>query len=238
MFEFIKTFMDDIQKKALEKQEKLNNYISSIDDEIVKNSWFTPLKHWGTNIKSHDLIIDNFWNYDFKVKWFFPIVFLWMFSIPLIVTIVILLKELSIGWLNIDFWSYIWQIIFSLIFITPALLLFYFLFRSYIFDFQNWYFYDTRYQNKLFELIGQEKYKDKIIPIKEIQSLQIVSERVHGKNTSYTSYELNMILKDSKRINIIVHWNLEEIRKNADELANKLWVKIYDLTKVYIENFY
>jgi hypothetical protein len=44
MFEFVKTFMEDIQKKALEKQEKLNNYINSIDEEIVKNSSFLPLK--------------------------------------------------------------------------------------------------------------------------------------------------------------------------------------------------
>jgi hypothetical protein len=44
MFEFIKTFMDDIAKKAQEKQEKLNNYLNSIDDEIVKKSSFIPLK--------------------------------------------------------------------------------------------------------------------------------------------------------------------------------------------------
>ncbi len=238
MFEFIKTFAEEAQKKILEKQEKINNYVNSIDDEIVKNSWFTPIKRWWTNIKSHELIIDNFWNYVFKVKWFFPIVFLWLFSIPLIATLIIFFKDLQILWVNTDFWSYTWQIIFSLIFITPAWLLFYFLFRSYIFDIQNWYFYDTRLTKKLFELVEQEKYKDKIIQIKEIQALQIISERVHGKNTSYTSYELNMILKSSKRINIIDHWNLEEIRKNADELANKLWVKVYDLTKIYVENFY
>jgi len=41
MFEFVKTY---IQKKALEKQERFNNYISSIDEEIVKNSSFIPLK--------------------------------------------------------------------------------------------------------------------------------------------------------------------------------------------------
>lgn len=238
MFEFIKTFMDDIQKKAQEKEDLLNNYINSIDDEIVKKSSFLPLKRWWTNIKSHDLIIDEYWNYIFKVKWLFPIVFLWLFSIPLIATLIIFLKDLQILWANTDFWNYVWQIVFSLIFIAPAWLLFYFLFRSYIFDFQNWYFYDTRLTKKLFELVEQEKYKDKIIPIREIQALQIVSERVHGKNTSYTSYELNMILKDSGRINIIDHWNLEEIRKNADELANKLWVKVYDLTKIYVENFY
>lgn len=238
MFEFIKTFMDDIAKKAQEKQEKLNNYLNSIDDEIVKKSSFIPLKRWWTNIKSHYLIIDIFWNYIFKVKWLFPIVFLWLFSIPLIATLVFFLKDLQILWANTDFWSYVWQIIFSLIFIAPAWLLFHFLFRSYIFDFQNWYFYDTRLTKKLFELLPKEKYKDKIIPIKEIQALQIISERVHGKNTSYTSYELNMILKDSSRVNIIDHWNLDEIRKNAENLTNKLWVKVYDLTKIYVENFY
>gem|GEM_PF-4374567 len=44
MFEFVKTFMEDIQKKVLEKQERFNNYISSINEEIVKNSSFIPLK--------------------------------------------------------------------------------------------------------------------------------------------------------------------------------------------------
>ncbi|MDD5213897.1 MAG: hypothetical protein PHG82_05715, partial [Candidatus Gracilibacteria bacterium] len=234
VFEFIKTFVDDIQKKALEKQEKLNNYVNSIDDEIVKKSSFIPIKRGGTNIKSHDLIIDNNGNYLFKVKGFFPIVFLAMFSIPLIATIITLLKDLSVGGLNIDFGSYIGQIIFSLLFLTPALILFYFLYRSYIFDFQNGYFYDTRLGKKLFELLNNEKYKTKIIPIKEIHSLQIVSERVHGKNTSYTSYELNIILKDSSRVNIIDHGNLEEIRKNASELSAKLGVKVYDLTSIYV----
>lgn len=47
-----------------------------------------------------------------------------------------------------------------------------------------------------------------------------------------------MVLKDSRRVNVIDHWNLEEIRKNADELASKLWVKIYDITQFYTENFY
>lgn len=47
-----------------------------------------------------------------------------------------------------------------------------------------------------------------------------------------------MILKNSSRVNIIDLWNLEEIRKNASELANKLWVKVYDITEIYVENFY
>lgn len=240
MLGFVKTFMEDIAKKGQEKQEKLNNYLNSIDDEIVKNSSFIPLKRGWTNIKSHDLIIDNNWNYLFQVKWFFPILFLIMFSIPLIATSIIIASDFitkkTLSWDMI--WDFFGQIIFSFIFLAPAWILFYFLYRSYIFDFQNGYFYDTRLAKKLFELLHQEKYKNKIIPISEIYAIQIISERVHGKNTTYTSYELNMILKDSRRVNVIDHGNIEEIRKNADELANKLWVKVYDFTKILIENFY
>lgn len=236
MFEFVKTFMEDIQKKALEKQERFNNYISSINEEIVKNSSFIPLKRGWTNIKSHDLIIENNWNYLFKVKWFFPEVFLGIFFTPIITTIIILYsKNFEV---NNMFWEFLWLIIYSIIFSWLAWLIFYSLHRSYIFDFQNWYFYDTIYTQKLFEFLRDEKYKNKIISLKEIQALQIISERVHGKNTTYTSYELNMILKNSSRVNIIDHWNLEEIRKNASELANKLWVKVYDITEIYVENFY
>ncbi len=241
MFQFIKTFIEDIQKKALEKQEKLSNYLNSIDDEIVKNSSFLPLKRGWTNIKSHDLIIENNWNYLFQVKWFFPILFLAMFSVPIIMTLIIIGSELY----NTNFQihsdmvgEFLWPILISIIFLFPAWILFYFLYRSYLFDFQNWYFYDTIYTQKLFEFLRDEKYKNKIISLKEIQALQIISERMHGKNTTYTSYELNMILKNSSRVNIIDHWNLEEIRKNASELANKLWVKVYDITEIYVENFY
>ncbi len=241
MFEFVKTFMEDIAKQAQEKQEKLNNYLSSIDDEIVKNSSFLPLKRGWTNIKSHDLIIDNNWNYLFQVKWFFLILFLIMFSVPIIMTLIIIGGELYNSNFQIHsdmVGEFLWPIIISIISLFPAGTLFYFLYRSYLFDFQSWYFYDTRYAKKLFELIQNEKYKDKIISLNEIEALQVVSERVHGKNTSYTSYELNMILKNSSRVNIIDHWNLEEIRKNASELANKLWVKVYDITEIYVENFY
>jgi hypothetical protein len=136
------------------------------------------------------------------------------------------------------FWEFVWLIIFSIIYSWLAWLIFYSLHRSYIFDFQNWYFYDTIYTQKLFEFLQDEKYKNKIISLNEIEALQIISERLHSKNTSYTSYELNMILKNSSRVNIIDHWNLEEIRKNASELANKLWVKVYDITEIYVENFY
>jgi hypothetical protein len=38
IIESIKKFIEEAQKKAFEKQEKYNNFINSIDDEIVKKA--------------------------------------------------------------------------------------------------------------------------------------------------------------------------------------------------------
>ena len=39
----------------------------------------------------------------------------------------------------------------------------------------------------------------------QIHALQIVSERCHGKKRSYYSYELNLVLHDGARLNVIDH---------------------------------
>lgn len=70
-------------------------------------------------------------------------------------------------------------------------------------------------------MIGNPKYEKKIISLSDVHVLQILSEYVNGKS-SFTSFELNLILKDSTRVNVIDHGNLEEIRNNAQTLANTL----------------
>ncbi len=234
MFEYFKNLIEEAKRKQEEEEKRIKDIINSSKDEVIWKTSFLPLSRWWASFKTHTLIIDDFWNIIFKVKMWFPIIFIVAFWIPLIVTTIKIFIDIVNGEiLNIDsIWMFIWEILFSLIFLIPIFLIFYFTSKSKIFDFQNWYYYDLRNQKKLFELLNNEKYKNKIIPIKEIHALQILKKRVTWKNSSYDSFELNMILRDSSRINIIDHWNLEEIRKNADELSNKLRVKIYDITNL------
>ena len=48
MLEFVKTFIENIElgieKKAKEKQERLDAYLISVSDEIIKKTSFIPLK--------------------------------------------------------------------------------------------------------------------------------------------------------------------------------------------------
>jgi hypothetical protein len=111
-------------------------------------------------------------------------------------------------------------------------IIFYFIFVSKIFDFQNWYYYNLRYQKNIYSLLNDQKYKNKIISISQIHAIQIIKERVSTKNSSYNSYEFNLILKDSSRVNVIDHWNLEKLRENANQIAARLWIKIWDITTI------
>lgn len=68
-------------------------------------------------------------------------------------------------------------------------------------------------------------------PLSEIRALQLVSEYVRGDKSSYYSYELNLVLADASRINVVDHGNLEHLRADAQTLARFLDKPIWDATQ-------
>ena len=60
-----------MQEPIMENWEKIDTYINSIDDTIVKNSSFMPIKETVVVFEWTDLIIDNSWNITFKLNIFF-----------------------------------------------------------------------------------------------------------------------------------------------------------------------
>lgn len=198
--------------------------IETNEDEIVKNASFSQCKIGWKNFKTHKLITDNKWNFIFKATPFSSKLFLFMttiLSILFLTSIYTWIRHSQIPdvliW-QLIFWAFLW--------------LFYFRNNhSKIFDFQNGYFYDLKYRKNLEELIkNDENYSKYIIPINKIHALQIIWESIlfwRKWHIPYVSYELNAILKNSDRINIIDHKKLRIIQEEAQQLADKLWVKIY-----------
>ena len=67
-----------------------------------------------------------------------------------------------------------------------------------------------------------ERKKD-YTPFSQIIGLQLLTEECRGsKGSRFLSHELNLVLEDGKRINIIDHGGWENIKKDAEELAEKL----------------
>jgi len=44
-----------------------------------------------------------------------------------------------------------------------------------------------------------------VIPLSSIYAIQIIAERVSGKNSSFHSYEINLVLDGKKRVNVVDH---------------------------------
>jgi hypothetical protein len=65
-------------------------------------------------------------------------------------------------------------------------------------------------------------------PLAEIHALQIISERCSSKNGSYYSYELNLVLSDKRRINVVDHGNLTRLRGDAHTLSRFLDKPVWD----------
>lgn len=65
-------------------------------------------------------------------------------------------------------------------------------------------------------------------PLASIHALQLLTEYVSGNKNSYYSYELNLVLDDGSRINVVDHGNLERLRSDAQSLAQFLGKPVWD----------
>ncbi len=64
--------------------------------------------------------------------------------------------------------------------------------------------------------------------LESVHTLQLISEFCSGKDSSYFSYELNLILKSGDRINVFDHGNLKSARSDAKKLAEFLGCPLWD----------
>lgn len=73
------------------------------------------------------------------------------------------------------------------------------------------------------------------VELDSIHALQLISEylkdtsgRKASERHSYYSYELNLVLKDGERINVVDHGNLSRLRQDSSALARFLGVPLWD----------
>lgn len=64
-----------------------------------------------------------------------------------------------------------------------------------------------------------------------IHALQIISEECGSNKSIYYSYELNLVLADGNRINVVDHGNLEKMREDAGFLSRFLNVPVWDANR-------
>ena len=65
------------------------------------------------------------------------------------------------------------------------------------------------------------------IPLNSIIAIQLNGEHVKNDKGSYKSFELNLVLKDGSRKNVVDHGNLKSIISDAEILSDFLDVPIW-----------
>ncbi|WP_299682561.1 hypothetical protein [uncultured Dokdonia sp.] len=119
--------------------------------------------------------------------------------------------------------------LFILVFPAVGFYLMYIHLRPVIFDKRIGYFYKS-FKKPVNSF--QRTNKKNQIELDTIAALQIISEYIRSKNSSYTSYELNFVFEDGERYNVIDHAKYESIQKEAVIIAEFLGVPLWDATNL------
>lgn len=113
---------------------------------------------------------------------------------------------------------------FSLLFFGAGIGMAYYFNRPIVFDKQIGFFWKGR---KVPQMYSNQNPKN-AVRLDKIHSIQLIPERIKSDNGSYVSYELNLVLKDGSRVNVVDHGNLNSLRKDAKHLSSFLGKPVWD----------
>lgn len=192
-----------------------------IDDPLAQRISWGPLNSGGASFCTHCLKTIDHTQMEFRASWAF-VLFICMFLIA--------------GCLGVFFGSFeiyrqegptiatIAPLVIGLVFIIISFFFTSKIFKVFIFD-KKIGFCWQEYRGFFKKILSQDK--EQMTPLGNIHALQLVSEYCSGNKNSFYSYEINLVLKDGKRVNVVDHGNWQMIQQQVHELALFLGVPVW-----------
>jgi len=178
---------------------------------------WSPLVGGGSNFRSHKLDCSDANRWAFKVSIggiLFSAVFIAM----------------GLGIFTASFWQedkVIFMRLFGAAFAAAGGALWWTMSTPTIFDKKRGYYCKGRKRPEaIFDRSKLKNYAE----LERIHALQLIAEQVSGKNKSYLSFELNLVLIDGTRLNVTDHGSHTGIREDARKLAEFLGKPLWDAT--------
>jgi hypothetical protein len=200
--------------------------LSKFNNPIADKTDWSPLKPGGTNFRTHKFSKEQGAAYFKATKG--SLVFSGFFMILGLIVPLVIFTQFFMS--NNSF-----MIAFSLIPVVFFIAGFFILRHStkpIVFNKNTGYFWKGRLKENENPAQKPLKVYCKLI---DIVALQIISERVRsssssssGGSSSFRSYEINLILQDASRLNVIDHGNRSKLMEDAEQLASYLGVPIWD----------
>ncbi len=220
--------LDSLQ--SLFKARNLEPFDPSVfqDSLALKTQW-TALKNGGTNFRTHGLVSTGSARLEFK-----PTPFAWVFYFIFILPGAALSVGLPILFftkpdlISSDKNAIIVPLIIGVVFLSIGLLMAYSGSKPIVFDQMRMLFWKGRPRGE--GRIRRESFSE-ACELSQIHALQIIAEYCRGNKSSYYSYELNLVLEDGSRMNVVDHGSLTALKKDAQKLAGFLNVPLWDQTQ-------
>ncbi len=114
--------------------------------------------------------------------------------------------------------------LFGGIFLGASYLMYHFMTMPRVFDrFYGHYYKGRKKPNEM-----DVNSKNPLIDCNDIVALQIIREYIRSDKSRYYSYELNLVLRDGERINVVDHGKIQALREDAEILSTHLGVPVWD----------
>jgi len=200
--------------------------VEQFGDELAGEIEWSPCKGGGSNFKTNKLVEVDASRVVFKATLgakMFSLVF--AFGSLLWFSFLFMPK----GEENFPVFGYVMCTLGGLVFLGVGVGMFIAFSRPITFDKMVGYYWRGRQSPDM--MFGDVPDSEKYVPLEEIYALQIISEycRSSGKNSSsYHSYELNLVLRDRSRLNVVDHGKYSALRSDAEILADFLGIPLWD----------
>ena len=199
---------------------------STLNDEVAMKTQWRPAKGGGTNMCTHSLKEVSPRRVEFKARGmalFFPGIFM-VAGIGVII-------GMTIGGLNQNITMLYFGISCGSIFFLVG----FFILRNWmtprVFDLNIGCYWKGRKEPAHIDMQSIKEH----CRLRDIHAIQFLQEycrssSANGGNSSYFSYELNLVLKDGNRLNVVDHAKRSLIRTDAEKLSQFLDVPVWDAT--------
>lgn len=201
---------------------------SKFNDSLASEIKWTPLKGGGSNFRTHKLVPVDYNRIEFKstlgAKIFCSIFMGAGLAVPAGISIHSFQNSGQL--FQSDF---LFGILFGLIFMGVGGFMFYRFAKPVIFDKMRGMYW------KGWKVPDHYSVRDtgkEISRISSIHAIQLLSEYVRSDKSSYYSYELNLVLKDGSRLNVVDHGNAAKLREDAKTLSEFLGKPVWDAVNV------
>jgi hypothetical protein len=216
-------------EKLIEQLRDLAGPVKTFDpsrfgDPIAMQTGWTPVRSGGANFRTHRLVEIDPNRIEFKAS-IGARLFYSVFAILGMISIVIFsFAKSSYGKFSFGF-EMIMPILIGIAFVFAGVTLYYIGTTPIVFDKYKGCFWKGR---KSPDEVSDKQEIKYFAHIGDIHALQLLSEYCSGSRGYYTSYELNLVLTNGSRINVVDHGNPAKLREDAQILSGFLGKPVWD----------